>query len=123
MLRLVAETYCHLTHRSAHDSNTCTSLFVSAKSLPPLTYNTICRRLETRDRSPIYLRRQPHRPDEGKRSLMFQSRIRNRLRLHHGMRLPQRNGPCLLEDRILTMIMMMIIAQIKYLSDPERPER
>jgi len=122
MLRLVAETYHHLMHCSAHDWNTCTSLFKCVRSLQSLTHNTICRRLETQDPNPTYLRRLPHRPDEGERSLMFQSRIHNHLRLHHATHLPQKNGPCHLEDWIW-MMMMMILAHIKYLSDPERPER
>jgi hypothetical protein len=122
MLCLMAETCHHFTHHSAHDYNTCTSLFKRVKSLQPSTYHTICQRSETQDPNPTYLRLLPHRPDEGRKSRMFQWRIRNRLQHHHAMRLPQRNGPCLLENRILTTIMTSP-THIKYLSDPERPER
>jgi len=122
MLHLVAETCHHFTHLSAHDCNICTSLFKLVKSLQPLAHHTECRRSETQDPNPTYLSPLPHRPDEGRKSHMFQSRIRNHLQHHHAMHLLQRNGPCLLENRILTTI-MTIPAQIKYLSDPERPER
>ena len=123
MLCLVSNTRHYFTHHSAHDCNTWTSILYKCADWPQvLTRHKICRRSETQDPSPTYVRSLPHKPDEGKKSHMFRSRIRNRLQHHHTMHPLPKNGLCLLKHWSLTMIMMMS-PQIKYPNAPEHQER
>jgi hypothetical protein len=65
VLCLVSDTRRYFMHHSAHNCNTWTSILYKCVDWPEaLTRHKICRRSETQDPSPTYLRSLPHRPDD-----------------------------------------------------------
>src|SRR6202050_126320 len=89
---------------------------------PPFLHIPVfqCQRSKTPNQNLTYSKSQPLKPDEGKESHMFRSRIRNPHLLPHAAYLLQKNKHGLLEYQSSTMI---IPTRTKYPSVPELLER
>src|ERR1700692_4286728 len=88
---------------------------------PPFLHIPVfqCQRSKTPNLNLTYLKSQPLKPDEGKESHMFQSRIRNNRQLPHAAHLLRKNKHSLLEYQSS----MIIPTRTKYPSVLELSER